>query len=87
MDGQDQAEAVEVAGVIAGRDNMVSFRRRMLLRAYLTRAESPTGMQLTRSFTATIKGFNEEFGQACRTWKDVAVTARKIMSRWDGQSK
>lgn len=76
----DQASAsVPVAGIIVGEAATRAFADRMRLRAYLTRAESPTGMQLTRAFRATVKGFNADYGQACRNWADVARVARELM--------
>jgi hypothetical protein len=64
-----------VVAVVAGPPAMLDLRERMILRAFMTRATSPGGMQLSRAFTATIKGFNETYGAKCRTWSQVAQCA------------
>lgn len=76
MDTFDEEQAsvsVPIVGMIVGEAATLAFRKRMILRAYHTRAK--TGMQLTGNFTATVKGFNQLYSQTCRTWADVlAVT-------------
>lgn len=80
---EDQASAsVPVAAVVVGPVNTVKVRERLMVRAYLTTATSPSRprMQLTRAFTATIKGFNDAYGARCRTWDQVAQCAHYLLS-------
>jgi hypothetical protein len=81
FDADQVSASVPVAAVVAGEANMVSFRQRMILRAYMTTATSPSRprMQLTRNFTATIKGFNEAYGAKCKSWDQVAQVAHYLM--------
>lgn len=73
FDEEQASTGVKVHAVVVGEAATLAFRERMILRAYHTRAK--TGMQLTGNFTATVKGFNQAYGQTCRTWADVlAVT-------------
>lgn len=66
--------SVPVVAVVAGPSTL-RVAERMRVRAYLTRATSPGGMQLSRGFTATIKGFNADYDARCKTWAQVAQCA------------
>lgn len=74
-------ESIAVAAVLTEKDQIKAFAARMILRAYRTRAK--TGMNLTRNFTPTIRGFNTEYGRACRSWADVLTEADAIAREWD----
>lgn len=81
--GDQAAGSVEVAAVVSGRDAMIAIQRRMLLRAYRMRGASNGTMHLTRPsgvYKGTIKGFNEAFGQSCRTWAQVEAAAKTLLS-------
>lgn len=62
-----------VESIVTGQ-GILAVREAVILRAYETRAK--TGMNLTRAFTATISGFNDTYGQKCRTWADVAAVIK-----------
>lgn len=80
---EDQVSAsVEVSAVVVGPVNTIKVRQRLMLRAFLTTATSPSRprMQLTRAFTATVKGFNESYGAKCKSWDQVAQCAHYLLS-------
>lgn len=79
---EDQASAsVPVASVVT-YPYTLALRERMIMRAYLTTATSTSKprMQMTRMFTATIKGFNEAYGARCRNWAQVAQCADYLLN-------
>jgi len=61
--------------------NTIKVRSRLILSAYATRAK--TGMNLSRAFTPTVKGFNAEYGTRCKTWAHVAVEAERLLKSED----
>jgi hypothetical protein len=69
-------ESTGVEAVVTG-DGVRKVADRMRLRAYRTRAT--TGMNLTRVFRATIKGFNADYGTTCKTWADVARESERLL--------
>lgn len=77
FDADQASAAVAVESVVTG-GAVLAVRNWMLLRAYHTRATSPGGMQLTSRFRATVKGFNADFGYACRNWSDVAEVTKAL---------
>jgi hypothetical protein len=77
FDAEQASAAVPVVAVVTG-EAILAVRDWMLFRAYHVRANSPTGMQLSRHFRATVKGFNDDFGYACRNWADVAEVTKAI---------
>lgn len=56
----------------------LAVRDRMIVRAYLTKAT--TGMNLTRAFVPTVKGFNEAYEARCRNWAQVAQCADYLLN-------
>lgn len=75
---EDQASAsVPVASVVVGPEDTLKVRNRLMLRAYRTKAK--TGMDLSRVFKTTIKGFNAEYGTSCKTWACVLVKADELL--------
>ena len=84
----DQASAsVPVAAVVVGQAAMLQVQNWTMFRAFHTRATSPGGMQLTRNFRATVKGFNEAYGFTCRNWADVAEITTAIYAERDRADK
>lgn len=79
----DQACASVPVTAVVVRPSTLKVRDRMILRAYLVTATSTfrPRMQLTRAFTATIKGFNVDYQAKCKTWEQVAQVAHYLMSR------
>ena len=73
--------SVPVVAVVSAEANTIKVRNRLLLRAYRTKAK--TGMDISRVFRATIKGFNAEYGQTCKTWADVLIRADEMLK--DGE--
>ena len=75
---EDQASAaVPVVAVVTGEGiSKVAASARLM--AYATAARSQGRMQLTRNFRATIKGFNADYGRACKTWDDVAQAVKAL---------
>lgn len=71
-------ESTKVASVVTDPQAIKAVADRMRLRAYRVRAT--TGMNLTRVFRPTIKGFNADYGTACKTWADVATESARILS-------
>lgn len=79
MDSDEQrSAAVPVESVVTG-DALLEVAWRTRLMAYRTAARSGGKMQLTRVFRATIKGFNSDYGQSCRTWDDVLVKVTEML--------
>jgi hypothetical protein len=78
MSTEDQlAASVPVTAIVVGPENTIKVRSRLILRAYSTRAK--TGMDTSRAFKATVKGFNAEYGTSCKTWAEVAVKAEAML--------
>lgn len=78
-DAEQVSASAPVAAVVVGPVNTLAVRERMILRAYLTKAT--TGMNLTRVFAPTVKGFNETYGARCRSWDQVAQVAHYLMTK------
>lgn len=80
----DEAQASASVPVVAvvTYPHTLALRDRMIMRAYLITATSTfrPRMQLTRNFTATIKGFNEAYGARCRNWAQVAQCADYLLN-------
>lgn len=75
----DEAQAsasVPVVAVVTFPDTL-AVRDRLIMRAYLTKAT--TGMNLTRAFVPTVRGFNEAYGARCRNWAQVAQVAHYLL--------
>ena len=75
---EEQASAsVPVVAVVTGEVNTLAVRDRLILRAYHTRAK--TGMNLSRVFSPTVKGFNQAYGQSCKSWADVLTVTTAML--------
>lgn len=70
--------SVPVIAVVVGEVATRAVHDAMVFRAFHTRATSPGGMQLSRGFTATVKGFNERYGTSCRNWAQVAEVTTAV---------
>lgn len=77
-DDDQRSASVPVESVVTG-DGVRQVAARARLIAYRTAAQSGGKMQLTRVFRATIKGFNADYGQSCRTWSDVLVKVTEMI--------
>ena len=75
---EQAAASVPVVAVVTGERATRLVADAMRFRAYHTRATSPAGMQATRHFRATIKGFNSDYGFACKSWADVAEVTTEV---------
>lgn len=85
---EDQASAsVPVTSVVVGVEAMQAIQNWIMFRAFHTRATSPGGMQMTRAFKATVKGFNEAYGFTCRNWSEVAEVTKAVYALRDEADK
>jgi hypothetical protein len=76
---EDMASAsVPVVAVVTGGGvHAVAIMARLM--AYRTWGQ--TGMTLARNFRPTVKGWNAEHGQACRTRAEVAEAAQAMITK------
>lgn len=72
------AAAVPVAAIVTGERATRLVADAMRFRAYHTRATSPMQMQMTRTFRATVRGFNADYGFTCKSWADVAKVTTEV---------
>lgn len=57
--------------IVLTGDQITALREGLFVRAYAIAARTDGAMQLTRTYRATVRGFNDDYGHRCKTWADV----------------
>lgn len=84
---EEASAGVPVEAVVSSPEAILALRDWVMLRAFHTRATSPSGMNLSRVFTATIKGFNERYGTTCKSWAQVAEVTKAVYALRDAADR